>query len=127
MRLVEKMIRAVWQPQALLQSNTETEMRGWAQFNGNWQNSTAIHSNHPGITLSPQNTVCAVSTRDGDLCLLFVKGSCKRNLCSVIKRLPDTTETLDSGYMLPCHLATLNIFLLRLLIHLRKVADHCLH
>lgn len=48
---MEKVIRAVWQPQALLKSNTETEMRDGPQIHGKAKQHS--YSNPPGITLSP--------------------------------------------------------------------------
>lgn len=119
---MEKTIHAVWQPQASLQSNTE--MRDWAQFYGKAkQHSYSFQL--PWHNCLLQNTASAVSTRDRDFRLLFIKGPCKRNLCSIINRLPDTTET--SEYMLSCYSPILNILLLQLSIHLCKAVDHCIH
>lgn len=72
-----------------------------------------------------QNTASAVSTRDRDFSLLFIKGSCKRKLCSIINRLPDTSETLDLEDRLSCYSLILNILLLQL--SLKQSVDHCIH
>lgn len=85
---VEKMIPAGWQLYVLLQSNTVKETRDWAQFSG--QAKQHIYSfKPPWYTGILQNTASAVSTKDRDYGLLFITGSCKRNLCSMINKLPD--------------------------------------
>lgn len=88
------------------------------------QNSTSIHSDRSGVTLS--HTASAVSTGDRDFSLLFIKGSCKRSLCSIINRLPDTTETLDLEYMLSCYAPILNSLPLKLSIHLKLLISDTL-
>lgn len=46
------------------------------------QNSTSIHSNYPGITLSPEKHSKCYSTKDRHTSSVFIKEFRKKNLCS---------------------------------------------
>lgn len=65
------------------------ETRNWAQFSG--QAKQHIYSFKPPWYKPSilQNRTSAVSTKDRDYGLLFITRSYKRNLCSMINKLPD--------------------------------------
>lgn len=113
MGLWKKWLMLMWQPRALLQSNREQEgEERQLESTGATQHTHSSKACWAQLCLL-QNTAVLQALSVESFSSLFIKGSCKRTLCSTINRLPEMTETLDLENMLFYYSPLLNTLLLQ--------------